>query len=178
MSEAGIVTFSDPSDPPKSIGTPTDGVTVSIVDDELVVYRSHLPDRDVFGESPDSFVSGGVKTGDLGSIEGGLLYLTGRRKSIINVAGMKAFPGEIESSICEYATGLEAVVMAIPDEITGERPYAFISCSDSIDTTLLRQWLRSQLESYKLPRVIHAVSDWPRTASGKIDREALRGWLV
>jgi len=179
LSETGIVTFSSPGDPPESIGRPTDGAYVSISDDELVVYRPHLPDKYYFGESPETFRNGGVRTGDLGRLEDGLLYLTGRRKSIIIVAGMKAFPGEIEAAICEFdvEAGIEAVVMSVPDERTGERPYAFVSSrGNGIDTSLLRQWLKSQLESYKLPKVIHYIeeNEWPRTASGKVDREALR----
>ena len=73
LSEAGIVTFSLPGDPSESIGRPTPGAVVSIIDDELVVYRPHLPSKYYFGESPETFVEGGVRTGDLGRLEDGRL---------------------------------------------------------------------------------------------------------
>lgn len=186
LGEGGITTLGRPGDDPESIGSPLSGVSVTVEapDErgvgELIVRRPFAPDHYYWRESPETFLeAGGVRTGDLGKWRNGKLYLVGRIKSVIIVAGMKVVPAEIEA-VLRQATGVEeAVVIPMKDEFTGERPIAFVKATSPAAGSAehLRRIVRDRLESYKVPAVIRFVDEFPRTGSGKVDRVALQAYV-
>jgi|ERR1044072_2252983 acyl-CoA synthetase (AMP-forming)/AMP-acid ligase II len=186
LGEGGISSFADPSDPPESIGSPIKHVRF-VIDNpnslgvgELVVYRPHPPTRYLFEDSPETFQSdGGIRSGDLAyQDEAKRFFLAGRIKGVINVAGSKVNPNEIESCLMQHANIEEVVVMGVEDSITGEKPAAFVKHRDgSLTEKEYMRFLSSHLSRFKLPDQIIFVNDWPRTESGKIDFKRLKTLL-
>lgn len=115
-------------------------------------------------------------TGDIGRMdEDGYLYLIGRAKNVINFAGMKVFPSEIETVLLEHPWIRECRVFGQVAGAFGEVPVAEIVVS--ADTVLMDAWedaLREfcyrRLAPYKVPKLFRQVETLPRTASGKILR--------
>ncbi len=112
-------------------------------------------------------------TGDIGRIdENGFLYLLGRAKHVINFAGMKVFPYEVEAVLesCPGVTG--ALVYAATHARYGETPCARIEVSDtSVSPSVVRRFCYNRLAAYKVPKTIEIVARLERTGSGKVVRE-------
>ncbi len=195
LGEGGITTIAKPGTPSNFIGSPLPGIVLKIREQtahgvgELVVYRPHAPTSYLL-EGPDStFISdGGIRTGDLvkevPTLGVGTNYqFIARKKSVIVVAGLKLVPLEVEDAIreCDVEV-LDVAVIAEPDARTGERPVAFVAMgSDNSDHGGIRAMIRAslsfKLSSYKVPKRIEVMRELPRTASGKVDRNALRNCL-
>lgn len=115
-------------------------------------------------------------TGDIGRMdEDGYLYLIGRAKNVINFAGMKVFPSEIETVLLDHPWVRECRVSGQVAGAFGEVPVAEIVAS--ADTKLmdgwedaLREFCYRRLAPYKVPKIFRQVETLPRTASGKIIR--------
>lgn len=117
---------------------------------------------------------GGFVTGDLGYLdENRFLYISGRAKEMMSVAGMKFFPGEVEEALCLHPTIAEACVVAHPDTRFGDLPYAYMTCKGKPPPTdnELRSFCREHLAPYKIPQKFIYVSELARTASGKLIRK-------
>lgn len=126
------------------------------------------------GATADRMRDGWFYTRDLGYIDkDGLLYLTGRKDTIINVGNEKVSPEEVEMIITEIEGIEEAVVYGVPDPILGETVHANVKIErDScIQTADIQRFCRNKLSSYKIPRRINFVDSIPRTLYGKIDRK-------
>ena len=116
-------------------------------------------------------------TGDLGRVDNdGYLFLAGRGKNVINFAGMKIFPYEVESVINQHPCVKESVVYGVDHSRFGELPCVEIVVSDknNKNPALLRNeihgYCRRYLASYKVPKEFKFVSKLSRTYSGKIKR--------
>jgi len=121
----------------------------------------------------DILKDGWFDTGDLGRLDGeGNLYICGREKSVINFAGMKIFPQEVEEVINRYDGVNESLVYALKDEQYGELPVAKIVTKENskIDIDELRKFCYKHLAKYKVPKAIELVCSLEKTASGKIKR--------
>lgn len=103
----------------------------------------------------------------------GLLTLIGRSKSVINVAGMKVFPEEIEA-ILNLHPGIQASRVVGQDQLhTGQIPVAEIIPADAANPPRamdLQRHCRQHLSAYKVPLRFLVVAELPRTSSGKIRR--------
>ncbi|CAH1853749.1 o-succinylbenzoate--CoA ligase [Convivina praedatoris] len=124
-----------------------------------------------------SFDDGWFKTGDLGwQDDEGFIYIKGRQGDMISSGGENVFPQEIEAVYRNLPEVEDIVVVGVPDTQWGRVPVAlvkfkldaFLSAAD------LRNYGREQLAHYKVPRdFVEYSNDWPRTASGKIQRYRL-----
>jgi acyl-CoA synthetase (AMP-forming)/AMP-acid ligase II len=107
----------------------------------------------------------------------GTLTLLGRGSQLINTAGEKVFPEEVEEAIKLHPSVEDCLVFGLPDERFGERVVAVVSLTagaqPEADDDLLTE-ARTHLASYKLPRRIVTVDVVPRTATGKADYPAAR----
>ena len=192
LSEAGIVTL-NLHGPPGSVGAPIPNVELRIVDPddpsrelprgavgEVIAHRVFPPagylDRPA--ESAETFTRYGVRSGDLGCLDAaGRLTLTGRIKAMINVAGAKVAPREVEEALLIHPDVAEAVAFALPDALLGEAvaaaavPHAGAGVSEQT----LRDHCRALLSAYKVPAMIRVMDELPRTASGKQDLPRIRG---
>ena len=126
-----------------------------------------LPRRDVVD------AAGWFATGDLGRRDAaGRIRLCGRKKTLINVGGMKVFPEEVERVLDAHPKVQRALVEARLHPLYGEVPVArFIPAADGAPTALeLRSHCRQHLAGYKIPLLFSAVTELPLTASGKLKR--------
>lgn len=119
------------------------------------------------------------RTGDLARIDAdGYLFITGRKKDLINMAGEKIAPREIEDVIAQHPAVAAAAVIAMPDPQRGEAPAAFVQWKDGADPKPteqeLRTFIRGHLAGYKVPRNIYIVTEMPLSPTGKIVKRLLK----
>ena len=118
---------------------------------------------------------GWFHTGDIGRLDAdGFLYLVGRKTDVINLAGRKVFPEEIESVLNRHPSVRESRVYGRVHAHLGEVVEAEVVLNDpNIDLDSIRELCGHSLASYKVPSRLHIVSQLPRTAAtGKIRRAA------
>ncbi len=138
------------------------------------LMKGYYKDKEATDKVIDS--EGWYHTGDMAIREHeGLIRITGRYKDIIIRGGENISPSEIESEILTL-DGITAVeVVGIKDEKYGEEIAAFIvadrSCKYSDSD--IREHVRNTLAHYKVPKYIFYVDDYPKTASGKIQKYLL-----
>jgi long-chain acyl-CoA synthetase len=120
---------------------------------------------------------GWFRTGDIARIdEEGYVYIVDRVKDMINVAGEKVYPREVEEVLLRHPAVVDAVAIGIPDPDRGEVVKAYVVRDPSIGCTAseLIDSLCPVLASYKLPRTIEFIEAIPRSPSGKALRRLLR----
>jgi long-chain acyl-CoA synthetase len=128
-------------------------------------YRPWRPRAEIM---PD----GWFRTGDVGELDAdGCLFLRGRTKDVISVAGMKFFPQEVEAVLMAHPGVESACVFAAPDARLGEAAAAHVvlrSRSGAISERELLEFCRTRLAAFKVPQRIELVATLRRTASGKV----------
>lgn len=171
--------------PWNSVGPPSSGVEVILraVHDqpegvgEIFVKTAALIDGyvDADAEQNAAFIDGGYLTGDLGRFDDlGNIYLVGRTKLIIEVAGEKVDPLEVEDVLCLYPNIEEAVVVGVPDAATGEQKLkAYIVSDGFIDERKVISFCREKLLGFKVPELLEKISEIPKSATGKVQRGKL-----
>ncbi len=122
---------------------------------------------------------GWFSTGDLGVIDDeGYLFISGRTKDIINVAGMKIFPQEVEAVLESHPVIKEACVFAHGHDTLGEIPYAYVvlkpNVKDPPTEADLKNYCIQHLSQHKIPGRIMFINSLKRTASGKLMRDEAR----
>jgi acyl-CoA synthetase (AMP-forming)/AMP-acid ligase II len=108
--------------------------------------------------------------GDFARIEeGNRLTLLGRGSNCVNTGGEKVYPEEVEQAIKAHPAVYDALVVGLPDEKYGQQVAAVVQPREGEELTLegLREFLRSALSGYKLPRALTIVPEVPRNATGK-----------
>jgi len=120
---------------------------------------------------------GELRTGDVGFMdEDGWFYLVDRKKDMINAAGYKVWPREVEDVLYGHPAVREAAVVGVPDEYRGETVKAYVSRKPGATVTEqeLIEFCKQQMAAYKYPRAIQFLDDLPKTTTGKILRRELR----
>ncbi len=122
------------------------------------------------------FEDGWFRTGDIAKVdEQGYYYLLDRRKDMILVSGFNVFPNEIEDVVALHPGVLEAAVVGVEDEKSGEAVRLIVVRKDpALSEDDLRAHCRKNLTGYKQPRVIEFRDSLPKSAVGKILRRELR----
>ncbi|MGE5197494.1 MAG: class I adenylate-forming enzyme family protein [Deltaproteobacteria bacterium] len=121
--------------------------------------------------------SGWFHTGDLGKFDSeGFLYIVGRKKEMIKVAGEIVFEPEVEAAIHKNPDVVEVAVVGVPDNLRGEVPKAFIILREGAEITTedLRYFCRQHLAHFKIPHYFEFVDSLPKNRMGKIEKEKLR----
>jgi acyl-CoA synthetase (AMP-forming)/AMP-acid ligase II len=126
--------------------------------------------------------SGGwLHTGDLGSIDdAGYLRIQGRLRDTIIRGGENIYPREIEDVLFAHPDVADAAVVGLPDPEWGEIVGAFVRLRPGAQPSAedLGRYCRERLASFKVPRIWRFVDSYPQTASGKIQKFALREQYV
>ena len=120
---------------------------------------------------------GWFHTGDLGDFdEHGYLAITGRKSDMFIVGGSNAYPAEIERALSEHPAIKQAYVVGVPDPRLGEVGFAFVELrrDAELDRAAVTEFCKGRLADFKVPRHIEFVTEWPLTATGKIQRFLLR----
>ncbi len=108
--------------------------------------------------------------GDYARIEAdNKVTLLGRGSNCINTGGEKVFPEEVEMAIKAHPGVYDVLVVGVPDERYGQSVTAVIQPREEAQVELddLRDFLRTSLSGYKLPRAMTLVAEIPRNATGK-----------
>jgi fatty-acyl-CoA synthase len=120
---------------------------------------------------------GWLRSGDLARRdEEGFYYIAGRRKDMFISGGENVYPAEVENVLCAHPAISEAAVVAEADAHWGEIGRAFILPIPGVaalDTKELEAFCRARMAPYKVPKSFEMVSDFPRTAAGKIQKHRL-----
>lgn len=123
------------------------------------------------------YVGRALRTGDIGRIDAdGFLYITGRKKEMLIIAGENVFPREIEEVLNQHPSVRDSAVIGKNDDLRGEIPIAFVELHEGqrFDETALRTHCRDRLAGYKVPREIRHIDALPRNPTGKILRRNLK----
>ena len=173
-----------------SIGVPIYETIVSIVDDDArPVAAGEVGEIAVAGpqvvagywrkpdESARSFPDRRVLTGDVGFMDAaGFFYLVDRKKDMINCAGYKVWPREVEDVLYTHPAVREAAVIGVPDAYRGESVRAIVSVKPGASATPdeIVAFCKTRMAAYKYPRDVEIVAELPKTVTGKILRRELR----
>lgn len=128
-------------------------------------------------ETARSIVNGWYHTGDMATIDAnGYIDIVDRKKDIIISGGENISSIEIEGTLYEHPAILEAAIIAIPHEKWGEVPHAVCVLREGHHVTQadIMAFCRERMAHFKCPKSIQIVQELPKTASGKIQKVALR----
>jgi acyl-CoA synthetase (AMP-forming)/AMP-acid ligase II len=123
---------------------------------------------------------GWLRTGDGGSFDAdGFLYLHDRLKDMIVTGGENVYPAEVESVMTGHPAVAEVAVVGVPSDEWGESPWAVVVLSPGADVpeAELIAWTRDRLAHFKCPAGVTFVPSLARTASGKLQKQAIRASL-
>jgi long-chain acyl-CoA synthetase len=186
----GVEAPVDPASGALSVGLPVFNTVVRIVDDEgkdlpvgqigelltagpqVVAGYWGKPE-----ETARSLPGGALHTGDVGFMdEQGWFYLVDRKKDMINAAGYKVWPREVEDVLYGHPAVREAAVVGVPDSYRGETVRAYVSLKPGASATPeeLITFCKERMAAYKYPRQLELVDELPKTVTGKILRRELR----
>jgi acyl-CoA synthetase (AMP-forming)/AMP-acid ligase II len=124
----------------------------------------------------ESFKDGWFYTGDLGRFdENGYLFLTGRRKELINRAGEKISPREVDEVLYRLPEVETAAVIGVPDPLFGEEVVAFVQLRPGaqLGPEQVIRHCKEFLADFKTPKRILFIHDFPKGPNGKIQRRQL-----
>jgi long-chain acyl-CoA synthetase len=126
----------------------------------------------------ETFVDGWLHTGDVARIDAdGLLYIVDRKKDMINRGGENVYSIEVENVLAGAPGVGEAAVVAVPDEMMGEKVGAVIVplAGRALDVTAVLHYCRGRLADFKVPQYVAAREEpLPRNPSGKLLKRQLR----
>ena len=176
------------------VGTPLPGVEVRLVDDHEEPVKTGTPGEiqvkgsGVFSEywqKPEAtrkaFTDGWFRTGDVAVVEKGYYRILGRKSvDIIKTGGYKVSALEIEEVLLTHPDIAECAVVGLPDKEWGECvAVALVPSPDrSPSPDRLRNWAKTRLAVYKVPRRFLQMDNLPRNLLGKVNkRELARNFL-
>lgn len=158
-----------------TVGAQMAGVTLE-VDNTRVTVRSkavalgYLHDSQTF----EPFVAGAFRTDDLVEIRSDSeVVLTGRAGDLINTAGKKVNPREIEQIILQIEGVRQVKVYGEPAGARGEVVAAAVVASPDVTRDQIRQFCREHLSAHKVPRIVKLIESIPVDERGKVKRAAL-----
>jgi fatty-acyl-CoA synthase len=120
---------------------------------------------------------GWLHTGDLATMdEEGYFRITGRLKDMIIRGGENIYPREIEEFLYTHPKILDVQVVGVPDAKYGEQVLACIKVrpGETLTEEEVREYCNGKIARYKIPQYIQFVTEYPMTASGKIQKYKLR----
>lgn len=134
-------------------------------------------------ETEESLVDGWFATGDLGKLdEDGYLYIVDRSKDMIVSGGFNIYSKEIEQIALESSGVNDAAVVGVPDEKFGEAVVLFLEIDARSDSKQIENavsmLIAEKLASYKKPKRVITVLQFPRNLVGKVRKEELRSIAV
>ncbi|WP_198088859.1 benzoate-CoA ligase family protein [Variovorax sp. E3] len=128
-------------------------------------------------KSRDTFQGGWTKSGDKYTRDAdGYYTYAGRSDDMLKVSGIYVSPFEVESTLMQHPSVLEAAVIGKEDAEGLTKTKAFVVLKDGATATEeeLKAFVKERLAPYKYPRFLEFVSELPKTATGKIQRFRLR----
>ena len=176
---------------PGAVGQALPGVEVrlvseldEVIDDDNEPGEIQIRGPNVFGEywrkpevTEESFVDGWFRTGDMAVMDDGYYRILGRLSvDIIKSGGEKISALEIEDALRQHPAISECAVVGVQDDMWGEAVAAAVMTTEGMDLSLaqLREWASDRLSTYKIPKQLKVVPDFPRNAMGKVMKPAVK----
>ena len=186
-----VVTFNPLQGPPRvgSIGIPVPGTEVRLVDEqerevplgepgELIVRGPQVMQGywNQPAETAQVLKGGWLYTGDVAVVDGdGFYTIVDRKKDLILVSGFNVYPNEVEDAVSRLDAVMEAAVVGIPDETTGEAVRVYVVRRDErLTAEEVTAHCRTALTGYKVPKSVVFRDELPKTPIGKILRKDLK----
>lgn len=181
---------------PGTVGLPLPGTECRVVDPdepamdvapgeagELVV-RGPQVFAGYYGKPEETeavFTDGWFRTGDIVKIdEAGFVRIVDRIKELIITGGFNVAPTEVENALRQHPRIEDAAVVGLPSEHSGEEVVAavVVGPGEDLDVEDVREYARSILTPYKVPRRIFVVDELPKSLIGKVLRRQVRERLL
>ncbi len=202
QTEAGVICslrHEDHARKPGAAGFPIPGVDLRLVDKDLkdvkrgevgeIIVRCGVPGaytimREYFRNpqaTKETLVDGWLRTGDLAyEDEAGYLFFADRAKDMIVSGGLNIYSREVEVALLEHPAVADAAVFAVPDPEFGEAVMACVQLRDGKKATAdeLIAFCREQIASYKKPKHVRFMDEFPRTSAGKVQKHELKKQLT
>jgi long-chain acyl-CoA synthetase len=128
--------------------------------------------------STETFVDGWLHTGDVARVDDdGLLYIVDRKKDMINRGGENVYSIEVENVLAGAPGVAEAAVVAVPDEMMGEKVGAVIvmAADEGLEVEEVIAYCRARLADFKVPQYVAVRQEpLPRNPGGKLLKKQLR----
>jgi len=175
---------------PGSVGTPIENVEMKVVNsDGKEVEPGDLGEIIIRGpnvmlgywnrpfETAEVIKNGWFYTGDIGQTdEDGYFYIVDRSKDMINVAGLKVYPTEVENVLYQHPAVAEVAVYGVPDLEKGEivRANIVLKPSHNLTEKQIIAFCAQRMATYKIPKAIKFVDSIPKNPTGKILKRLLR----
>ncbi|MDR1859271.1 MAG: AMP-binding protein [Treponema sp.] len=162
----------------ESPATPAAGVPLVGPSQFPGLFRGYWKDREI---TQSSWNGGTYQTGDMAWRDGeGFLWFVGRNDDVIKCSGYRIGPFEVESALMEHPCVLECAVTAAPDPMRGQVVKASIVLARGFSPSAelareLQNHVKRVTAPYKYPRIVEFVPELPKTISGKIRRNVIRG---
>ena len=128
-------------------------------------------------ETAEALRNGWLHSGDTGTMdEDGYVFIVDRVKDMVNVAGFKVYPAEVEQVLYRHPAVQELAVYGIPHESKGEVVKAAVVLKEgkTADADEITAFCRKNMAAYKVPAEIDFVDEIPKSATGKILKRVLR----
>lgn len=152
---------------------PWDGQSVG----ELVVRGPWVTSGYLHDDAADRFSHGWFRTGDVATIDPeGYVQIVDRRKDLIRSGGEWISSVELENALMGHADVMEAAVIAVPNDLWGERPLALVvpRSATELSPDDLLGYLRGRVAHIAVPDAVVFVDEIPKTSVGKFDKKVLR----
>jgi fatty-acyl-CoA synthase len=187
VSYASLTTPQDHRVAPTTVGKPTLGTQVRLLDpngkevprgDTGRIFVSNGMEFEGYTDGQTKeVISGLMSSGDVGHFDAaGRLFIDGRDDDMIVSGGENVFPQEVEELLLAHSEVADAAVIGVDDEDFGQRLSAFVVVVEGASPAPgeLKDYVRSNLARYKVPRDITFIEELPRNATGKVLKRALR----
>lgn len=135
------------------------------------------PEKTAEAMIPDEEGKVWMMTGDEASMDAeGYFSITGRIKDLIIRGGENIHPLEVENCLFAHPGVSEVSVVGMPDEKYGEVVAAYVIKAKGGELTAgeVRSWVREKLSHHLVPKYVFWVDEYPKTASGKIQKFKLK----
>lgn len=175
-----------------SAGRPALGVEIAVVDEdgrpipvgevgEVVTRGDHVMsgywNSEQRQDLSKSVVNGWLYTGDLGRLStDGHLWLIDRKGDMIISGGYNIYPREVEDVVAQVPGIAEVAVLGVADSDWGQRVVALVKRAPGaqVSEVAVMEHCRGSLASYKKPKEVHFVDEFPLNSTGKIAKKVLR----
>jgi fatty-acyl-CoA synthase len=173
-----------------SIGRPMPGIDVALLDDDGVEVARGTPGEicvrgprmSGYWRNEDAtkaaLAGGWLHTGDVAVADAdGFLTIVDRKKDMIRSGGQNVWSKEVEDCLAQHPGVADAAVIGVPDPVYEEQVVAVVVPSGDGTPALaeeLATYVRTHMAGYNTPRQVHFLTEFPRTAVGKIQKHVLR----
>ena len=184
---AAIATPEDMEAAPGTVGKPPRGTILKLFDEQgeevppgetgRIFVGNEMLFEGYTGGGSKAVIDGLMATGDVGHFDdGGRLFVDGRDDEMIVSGGENVFPQEVEELLCRHDAIADVAVLGVEDERFGQRLRSVIVTRKGKKLTEkeVRDYVKSNLANYKVPRDVVFVDELPRTSTGKILKRELK----